>query len=114
MFYLLNKIKKNTKSLKKKKKHTHFRQQKVPDWDDVREKYDKTEKVAEPWTHKTLQCNHDNGQNHLGQEQGLGEPVQFQVQKADLSGSREWKEINFHFTFNKRETKVLFNLQRFT
>ena len=58
----------------------------VPDGDDVREKHDESEEVAEPRTHKPLQRDHDNGQNHLGQEQGLGEAVQLQVQQADLWG----------------------------
>lgn len=59
---------------------------KLPDGDDVREKHDEAEKVAEPRTHKPLQRYHDDRQNHLGQEQGLGEAVQLQVQKPDLSG----------------------------
>lgn len=59
---------------------------KIPDWYDVREKHNESEKVAEPRTHKSLQRYHDNRQNHLGQEQGLGEAVQLQVQEADLSG----------------------------
>lgn len=54
--------------------------QKVPDGDDVREKHNEAEKVAKPGTHKSLQRYHDNRQNHLGQEQGLGETVQLQVQ----------------------------------
>ena len=57
---------------------------KVPDGDNVGEKHHKSEKVAEPWTHKPLHCYHDDGQDHLGQEQGLGEAVQLQVQKANL------------------------------
>lgn len=60
--------------------------QKIPDGYNVREKHNESEKVAEPRTHKSLQRYHDNRQNHLGQEQGLGEAVQLQVQEADLSG----------------------------
>ena len=52
----------------------------VPDGDDVREKYNKSEEVAKPRTHEPLQCHHDHRQNDLGQEQGLGEAVQLQVQ----------------------------------
>lgn len=60
----------------------------VPDGDDVREKDDESEKVAEPRTHKPLQRYHDDRQNHLGQEQSLSEAVQLQVQQADLWGTR--------------------------
>lgn len=49
---------------------------KVPDGNNVREKHDESEKVAEPRTHKPLQRYHDNRQDHLGQEQGLGEAIQ--------------------------------------
>lgn len=56
----------------------------VPDGDNVREKYNKSEKVTEPRTHKSLQCYHDNWQNHLSKKQGLGEAIQLQVQKANL------------------------------
>lgn len=53
---------------------------KVPDRDDVREKHNKSKKVAEPRTDEALQRYHDDRQNHLSQEQGLGEAVQLQIQ----------------------------------
>lgn len=56
----------------------------LPDGDNVREKYNKSEKVTEPMTHKSLQRYHDNWQNHLSKKQGLSEAVQFQIQKANL------------------------------
>lgn len=75
----------------------------VPDGDNVGEKHDESEKVAEPRTHKSLQCYHDDRQNHLGEEQGLGEAVQLQVQEANLPGrevrgQNRWK-IDINFTF---------------
>lgn len=60
----------NNSISKDKENHT------VPDGDNVWEKHDEAEKVAEPRTHKPLHRYHDNRQNHLGQEQGLGEAVQ--------------------------------------
>lgn len=65
----------------------------VPDRYDVREEHHETEQVAEPRTHESLQRYHDNGQNHLGQEQSLGEAVQLQVQEADLSGRDKGKRV---------------------
>lgn len=58
----------------------------VPDGDDVGEKHNKSKEIAEPRTHKPLQCNHHHRENHLGQEQGFGETVQLQVQQANLWG----------------------------
>ena len=59
---------------------------KVPDGDNVREKHNKSEKIAEPRTQKSLQRHQDNRENNLGQEQGLGEAVKLQVEKTNLSG----------------------------
>ena len=58
----------------------------VPDGDDVGEQHDEPEQVPEPGSHEALQGDHHHGQQHLGQEQGLGEPVQLQVQQAHLQG----------------------------
>ena len=58
----------------------------VPDWDDVGEQDDEPEQVPEPGPYEALQGDHHHRQQHLGQEQGLGETVQLQVQQAHLQG----------------------------
>ena len=58
----------------------------APDGDDGGEQHDESAEVAEPLSHEALQRDHDEGQHHLGQEQGLGEAVQLQVQQAHLQG----------------------------
>lgn len=82
MFYL----EKNTRMAKNESISKNKENHKVPDGDNVRKKHNKSEKIAEPRTHKSLQRYQDNRQNHLGQEQGLGEAVKLQVQKTNLSG----------------------------
>lgn len=61
----------------------------APDGNDVGEQDHKAEEVPEPRAHEALQRHHDDGQNQLGQEQGFGEAVQLQVQKAHLRGRSE-------------------------
>ena len=79
----------------------------IPDGDDGGEQHDEPGQVAEPLSHEALQGDHDERQHHLGQEQGLGEPVQLQVQQPHLQGPETQVSVLRTAGGNWRETQEI-------
>lgn len=52
----------------------------LPNRDDVGEEHYEAKQVAKPRPDEALQSHHDDREHQLGQEQGLGQTIQLQVQ----------------------------------